>query len=572
MIGRLRTPQPRIRSLLAITLVIALVLAPFIHSTPAQALSGAEFQSGRIIDDALFYNAGSMSLGDIQNFLNSKVPTCDTNGTQMHSSGQTRAAYSASQGVSTPFICLKSFRQDTPSRGAESNLCNGFGGGNLSAAEIIYHISNSCGISPKVLIILLQKEQSLVTDDWPWPIQYRSATGYGCPDTAPCDAEYYGFFNQVYTAAKQFKRYARDAPNFNTQPGRNNAVQYHPNAGCGNSTISVQNFATAGLYNYTPYQPNQASLGNLYGSGDGCSSYGNRNFWRLYTEWFGSTIGCAMYDTSFVHRLFRPGDGGYLFTNNSAEICQAVKYAGFAVDGPAMKTVYATDVDARSLFRLSRNGIYLFTTNVTEMQNAMQYGYRYEGVAYYVSATQKAGYYAVHRLSKDGRYILTISQKEKDSYQASGFQYEGVVFYVPSAGTKVPVYRLTKNGQHLYTSSAVERDLAMSQNGYTSEGIGFYGQSGLTGDTLTVFRMERRGRYLFTSNINERFGAMQAYYRQEMSDFYVYDGNYPGTVPVYRLSNSSNGDYLYTIVPTERDAAVRQYGYRDEGVVFNGAP
>ena len=25
--------------------------------------------------------------------------------------------------------------------------------------------------------------------------------GYGCPDTAACDAQYYGFFNQVYSAA-----------------------------------------------------------------------------------------------------------------------------------------------------------------------------------------------------------------------------------------------------------------------------------------------------------------------------------------------------------------------------------
>ncbi len=27
----------------------------------------------------------------------------------------------------------------------------------------------------------------------------------------------------------------------------------------------------------------------MYGTGDGCSAYGNRNFWRYYTDWFGST-------------------------------------------------------------------------------------------------------------------------------------------------------------------------------------------------------------------------------------------------------------------------------------------
>ena len=46
---------------------------------------------------------------------------------------------------------------------------------------------------------------------------------------------------------------------------------------CGTSSVYIQNQATAGLYNYTPYQPNAAALANLYGTGDSCSAYGNRN-------------------------------------------------------------------------------------------------------------------------------------------------------------------------------------------------------------------------------------------------------------------------------------------------------
>ena len=49
----------------------------------------------------------------------------------------------------------------------------------------------------------------------------------------------------------------------------------------------LANAATAALYYYTPYQPNAAALANLYGTGDSCSAYGNRNFWRLYRDWFG---------------------------------------------------------------------------------------------------------------------------------------------------------------------------------------------------------------------------------------------------------------------------------------------
>jgi hypothetical protein len=241
------------------------------------------------------------------------VPTCDTNGSQLRGS-MTRAAYGASKGYPAPYTCLKDYHQDVPSKSAESGLCNGMSGGNKSSAQIIYEVGQSCGVSSKVLIVLLQKEQSLITDDWPWTIQYRSATGYGCPDTAPCDAEYYGFFNQVYNAARQFKRYGRDSSSFTYQAGRNNTVYYNPGpcqtrdgAGnctlyygrfgnrpdieyCGKTTFFIRNQATAGLYNYTPYQPNAEALANLYGEGNVCSSYGNRNFWRMFNDWFGITI------------------------------------------------------------------------------------------------------------------------------------------------------------------------------------------------------------------------------------------------------------------------------------------
>ncbi len=281
----------------------------------AKALSGSEFQAGRIIDDSKFFAGSPMSVADIQNFLNAKVPVCDTWGTQMHSSGQTRAQYSASHGVSTPFTCLKDARDTVPAKSPEAGLCNGLPPGSGTAAEIIYWVGVSCGVNPQVLIVLLQKEQSLITDDWPWPIQYRSATGYGCPDSAPCDTEYYGFFNQVYNAARQFKRYGRDADLFNYRAGRNNTILYNPNAGCGSSAVYIQNQATAGLYNYTPYQPNAVALNNLYGTGDGCSSYGNRNFWRLFNDWFGTTFGPPDYSCKFASNVGGAPSGAKVLPN-----------------------------------------------------------------------------------------------------------------------------------------------------------------------------------------------------------------------------------------------------------------
>ncbi|TFB91038.1 hypothetical protein [Cryobacterium sp. HLT2-28] len=263
-------------------MVLAGVLAAILITvvSPAQTATAADaslFEPGNIISDAVFFDGQALDAGAVQSFLAAQVPNC-------------RAGYT----------CLKDYRQDTPNRSAISNGCTAYGGrANESAADIITRVGNACGISQKAMIVLLEKEQGLISDTWPSARQYRSATGYGCPDTADCDVTYYGFFNQVYAAALQFKYYAANPTRWNHVPGRNNAVRYNPNPDCGSGTVFIQNQATAGLYNYTPYQPNAAALGNLYGTGDGCSSYGNRNFWRMFSDWFGSpTSGTSLLRTA----------------------------------------------------------------------------------------------------------------------------------------------------------------------------------------------------------------------------------------------------------------------------------
>jgi hypothetical protein len=280
----------RISKLKLAALSFALLISFGMIATSARvsALSGGEFQAGRIIDDSVMYDGNAMSAQEIQAFLNAKVPVCDTNGTQMRGN-VTRAAHGTANGYPPPYTCLKDFAENTPTKAADAYCANTYFGGVKTAAQIIYDVSRACNVSQKALIVLLQKEQSLITDDWPWSIQYRAATGYGCPDTAACDAEYYGFFNQVYNASRQLQRYVKQSSYFNYRGGETSYIQYNPNAGCGGSNVYLQNSATAALYNYTPYQPNQAALDNLYGSGDGCSAYGNRNFWRLFNDWFGTT-------------------------------------------------------------------------------------------------------------------------------------------------------------------------------------------------------------------------------------------------------------------------------------------
>lgn len=313
--------KPSAKKLNLAVLVFAMVSGfMFLSVGRVSALSGADFNAGRIMDDSVFYNSNTMSASQIQNFLNAKVPVCDTNGEKMINSTQTRAQWAAANGKPLPpYICLKGYSQSIPTiTNSGSDLCTGsISGGTKSAAQIINDVSKACGVNQQVLIVLLQKEQSLVTDDWPWPIQYRSATGYGCPDTAPCDAEFYGFFNQVYQAAKGYKRYQANPHNYNYRAGRDNTILWHPNHGCGTSNVFIQNQATAGLYIYTPYRPNQAALNNLYGMGDGCSSYGNRNFWRMFNDWFGSTLGSLIRTTSSATLYFTDENKKFLVPSMS---------------------------------------------------------------------------------------------------------------------------------------------------------------------------------------------------------------------------------------------------------------
>ncbi len=253
--------------------VVAILVAGFLSttlspSTPVAAATGSDFNAGRIVSDSVFYASTSLNVDQTQAFLNSQVSSC-------------RSGYT----------CLKDYGQATPNIAADRYCPGGFAAsGRDSAAAIIVKAAVGCGISPKVLLVLLQKEQSLVTDTWPTTGQYNAATGFSCPDTAPCDTRYSGFAYQVYYAARQFQVYAQNPTLFNYRSGRVNTILYNPNRACGTKDIFIENQATASLYVYTPYTPNAAALNNLYGTGDGCSAYGNRNFWRLYTDWFGSTI------------------------------------------------------------------------------------------------------------------------------------------------------------------------------------------------------------------------------------------------------------------------------------------
>jgi len=259
-------------ALLVAALVATLlsVLAPAVQDS-AEAAVGSDFDPGFIISDGNFYDGNALTGAQIQSFLVQRGSASCTGAT-----------------------CLKNVRISSAARPADG-VCRAYAGGQqLRFADVLSRVSAACGINPKVLLVTLEKEQSLVTTSTdPTRARLDRALGYGCPDTAPCDPAFLGLDRQVYSAARQFKNYSVASDFFTWFPvGRAVSISYQANAPqCGSSRVVIQNAATAALYYYTPYQPNAAALRNLYGSGDGCSAYGNRNFWRLFSDWFGSPVG-----------------------------------------------------------------------------------------------------------------------------------------------------------------------------------------------------------------------------------------------------------------------------------------
>jgi len=133
------------------------------------------------------------------------------------------------------------------------------------AADIIYDAAKTYQINPKFLLVTLQKEQSLVTDDSPSQKQLDWATGYAvcdsCSMSDPDIQDHKGFGKQVDNAAGLMRWYY---DNKNQGFVKKKDV---PTIIDGTEVIP-QSWATAFLYTYTPH------------------FHGNQNFRRIWDTWF----------------------------------------------------------------------------------------------------------------------------------------------------------------------------------------------------------------------------------------------------------------------------------------------
>ena len=123
-------------------------------------------------------------------------------------------------------------------------------------------------INPGVMMAFLEKEQSLISIQGYDLVndpqnRIRTAMGYGCPDFALCDTQYFGLANQLNWAAFQLQY------NFNRAGNASSSTPYK--AGTTITTLDeydvlLSNEATASVYNYTPH---------VY--------WGNYNLWKIIT-------------------------------------------------------------------------------------------------------------------------------------------------------------------------------------------------------------------------------------------------------------------------------------------------
>lgn len=253
--------------LLAGFAALAVIISP-LQATPAHANLASDFTPGNIISDDNLYNGSAMTSKQVQSFLDKRSlvgPIVDP---------------------------LRDFTMTTKTQPGDKYCKQYSGARGETAADIIQKVGKACNISQKAILVILQKEQGLITDGDPTTSNYTKAMGYSCPDTAPCDAKHAGFFAQVYGGARTYQVYKANPNWYNYKPFKTNTIQWHPDkARCGTSQVYIENRATAGLYIYTPYRPNQAALNAERGTGNSCSTYGNRNFFVNYKAWFGDPRG-----------------------------------------------------------------------------------------------------------------------------------------------------------------------------------------------------------------------------------------------------------------------------------------
>lgn len=133
------------------------------------------------------------------------------------------------------------------------------------ASEIIYRAAIEYSINPQVIITLIQKEQTLVTQFPKKSTQLDWATGFGAYDGRRPVERFRGFTTQIDRAAWRLQYFLEHPWEFRYRAGQTYRIDWHK--------VTPQNTATAALYNYTPHLK------------------GNKLFFAIWKKWFAKIDG-----------------------------------------------------------------------------------------------------------------------------------------------------------------------------------------------------------------------------------------------------------------------------------------
>ena len=188
---------------------------------PLALLGGATFTPDDLITDANFTAVGALDQSGVQSFLAAQNGILDSYQAADHT-GVTR-----------------------------------------SAAAIVCQAAAAWQVSPKVILVTLQKEQGLLSAAQPSASALAWAMGCGVPDTGSRNTAYEGFGNQVWYGAESLH---------NDGQGWQAGIAKV----CGDGTVHPVDEASYALYRYTPWI--------------GVNGGGNKLFWTLYWQYFGDPL------------------------------------------------------------------------------------------------------------------------------------------------------------------------------------------------------------------------------------------------------------------------------------------
>jgi len=219
------------------------------------------FNPNYIISDYEMLRTDSMSLGEIQTFLTQKKGYLATYITEDAYGEKKTAAEIIYNAVNNNYNC------DNVTLTSQAEV------------EKKFKCRPMKTVNPKFLLVLLQKEMSLVEDNAPKQSQLDWAMGYGCPDGSGCNSRWKGFGKQVNSAALQFRDYLDHSNRYKYQKGQTYTfANKYSTTEQGSVSVTPLNNATASLYNYTPHVYN-----------------GNFNFWNIWNRYWGKQGGSSIY-------------------------------------------------------------------------------------------------------------------------------------------------------------------------------------------------------------------------------------------------------------------------------------